>query len=408
VGWDKNKIKPDLDAVILGMHAREDNPELARAKEMGLTIYSYPEFLYKQSENKTRIVIGGSHGKTTITSMILHVLQFHGVDTDYMVGAQLEGFEIMVKLTENAPFIVLEGDEYLSSPIDKRPKFHLYKPHIALLSGIAWDHINVFPTFENYLDQFIRFIDLIEPDGKLIYSTDDKVLDHICKSTAREDICLYPYSLPEYEISNGKTFLKINSHLFPLQIFGKHNLQNISGALNVCRQIGISDNMFMEAMTSFQGASNRLQLLSQSGENLIFKDFAHAPSKLKATTQAVKEQFPDRTLVACMELHTYSSLSKDFLEEYKDSMSSADHAIVFFDPHALSLKRLPAIDPEEVRKAFGGNNLVVINDPIQLEKTILDLNGEKCVFLFMSSGNFGKINISELALKLTTRNQRKK
>ncbi len=408
IGWDTQKIHPDLDAVILGMHAKADNPELAKARELGLTIYSYPEFLYKQSENKTRIVIGGSHGKTTITSMILHVLQYHGVDTDYMVGAQLEGFEVMVKLSEEAPFILLEGDEYLSSPIDKRPKFHLYKPHIALLSGIAWDHINVFPTFENYVDQFIRFIGFIEPNGKLIYCSHDKVLEQICKAHAREDVCLYPYSLPEHEILNGETILKSNGQVFPLQVFGKHNLLNLAGAMDVCRQLGITDIMFMEAITSFQGASNRLQLLSQSEKSLVFKDFAHAPSKLKATTQAVKEQFPDRTLVACMELHTYSSLSKNFLKEYKNAMEFADQAIVFFDPHALNLKRLPFIDPEDIRKAFGGDNIIVINDPDQLEEKILDFNKENTVFLFMSSGNFGKLNISELALKLTTRIKAKK
>lgn len=400
MGWDIKNIHPELDSVILGMHAHADNPELLQAKRLNIPIYSYPEFLYQQSRNKTRIVIGGSHGKTTITSMILHVMQHHGIKTDYMVGAQLEGFEVMVKLTQDAPFMILEGDEYLSSPIDKRPKFHLYKPHIALLSGIAWDHINVFPTFDIYLDQFRAFIKVIEQNGKLIFCENDPVLKELCEKQDRTDILLYPYGLPEYEIKKGKTILIDKGIPYPLQIFGRHNLLNLSGALNVCRHVGISDQMFMEAIVSFKGASNRLEWLAESDQTVVFKDFAHAPSKLKATTQALKEQYPNRKVIALMELHTYSSLSHSFLKEYKDSMRDADLAIVYFNPHALALKRLPDISPEQIAQAFGGKNIVVINDAALLKSTIIENKRPETAFVFMSSGNFGGLDLKEMAKEL--------
>lgn len=405
MGWYPEHIHAELDAVILGMHAKADNPELLKAKELGLAIFSYPEFLYNQSRNKTRIVIGGSHGKTTITSIILHVLQYHGIDTDYMVGAQLEGFDVMVKLTDDAPFIILEGDEYLSSPIDRRPKFHLYKPHIALLSGIAWDHINVFPTFENYLEQFRIFIDKIKPNGKLIYCKEDIVLKELCEGKTQEDILLYPYTYPQHEIKNGITVIHQNELTYPLKVFGKHNLLNISGAMAVCNQLGVTDTMFMEGITSFQGASNRLQLLSSSEDTVVFKDFAHAPSKLKATTRAVKEQFPERKLIAVMELHTYSSLSKDFLVQYKDSMQDADNAIVYYNPHALELKRLPYVDPRDIKDAFGGDNLEVIIDANKLQKKIMSHKQANAAFLFMSSGDFGQLDLEKTAQQLTQNQQ---
>jgi UDP-N-acetylmuramate: L-alanyl-gamma-D-glutamyl-meso-diaminopimelate ligase len=405
-GWDAANIHSGLDAVILGMHAKADNPELLEAKRLNLNIFSYPEFLYQQSRNKTRIVIGGSHGKTTITSMILHVMQFHNIDTDYMVGAQLEGFEVMVKLSENAPFIVLEGDEYLSSPIDHRPKFHLYKPHIALLSGIAWDHINVFPTFEDYLLQFSKFIDVIESKGKLIYCAADEELKKLCEDEKiRKDLLLLPYSLPDYEIRNGKTLIKNRDGEFPLQVFGKHNLLNIAGAMIVCRQAGISEKMFLQAISSFKGASNRLELLSETDYAVAYKDFAHAPSKLKATTAAIREQYPDKKFIAFMELHTYSSLNKEFLIQYKDSMNAADQAYVFYSPHALQLKRLPDISPDQVKESFGRDDLVVLNDVNELNHLIAGMKKENSVYLFMSSGNFGGLNIKETASFLTNNKQ---
>lgn len=400
-GWNKDNIHRELDAIILGMHAKADNPELAEAKRLNLTIYSYPEFLYEQSKQKTRIVIGGSHGKTTITSMVLHVMQHQNLAVDYMVGAQLEGFEVMVKITEEAPYMVLEGDEYLSSPIDRRPKFHLYKPHIALLSGIAWDHINVFPTFDIYLEQFREFIRIIEKDGKLIYCSDDGELKRLCQEHTRHDLKLLPYSLPEYQISKGKTIIINKGISYPLQVFGQHNLLNMAGARNICNQIGIDDETFYEAILSFKGASNRLELLSESETSIAFKDFAHAPSKLKATTQAVREQFPQRKLIALMELHTYSSLSKEFLQHYKDSMHDADVAIVYYNPHALQLKRLPDISPQQIKNAFGGENITVMNDAEELKQLLLSNKSGETAFLFMSSGNFGGLNLKQLAEELT-------
>jgi UDP-N-acetylmuramate: L-alanyl-gamma-D-glutamyl-meso-diaminopimelate ligase len=402
-GWFPEKIHKGLDAVILGMHARADNPELARAIELSIKVFSYPEFLYEQSKDKTRVVIGGSHGKTTITSMILHVLQYHNIDSDYMVGAQLEGFEVMVRLTEKAPFMIMEGDEYLSSPIDRRPKFHLYKPHIALLSGIAWDHINVFPTFENYLEQFRQFIRVIEENGKLIFCSEDPVLSTLCNEELNPGLNLYPYGLPEYEIRDGKTFYISGQEYYPLQVFGRHNLLNINGARLVCQQMGVNSELFFEALGSFKGASNRLEKIYEQNGTIIFRDFAHAPSKLKATTSAVKEQYPGKSLVACMELHTFSSLSQEFLQQYQGAMDSADIAIVFFSPHALQMKKLPVLDPETVRKAFNKKGLEVFTDTVLLNRRLEGLAKKEACFLFMSSGNFGGLNLKEFASFIKTK-----
>lgn len=401
MGWDKNNIKENMDAVILGMHAKQDNPELIAAKKKGIKIFSYPEFLYEQSKNKTRIVIGGSHGKTTITAMILHALHYNNIKTDYMVGAQLKGFDVMVKLTGDAPFIVLEGDEYLSSPIDKRPKFHLYNPHIALLSGIAWDHVNVFPTFEKYLEQFRIFIDKIEPDGKLIYNKSDKVLRKLVEENTRESVFNYSYKLPDYEIIDGKTIIKKGKKRFVMKVFGKHNLNNLLGAMTVCNQLGLTKNMFFEAMESFEGAGNRLEELSNNGQTIVFKDFAHAPSKLNATIDAVREQFPDKKIIACMELHTYSSLSDGFLEEYKGSMDHAHIAIVFYNPEAVKLKRLPEISAERIISAFGNDHIEVYNNSAVFQERLLSIAANNACVLLMSSGNFGNLNLQEIALSIT-------
>lgn len=394
IGWDASKITADLDAVILGMHARADNPELAKAKELGLNIYSYPEYLYEQSKDKTRVVIGGSHGKTTITSMLLHGIQKIGLSVDYMVGAQLEGYDCMVKLTEDAPFIVLEGDEYLSSPIDRRPKFHLYQPHIALLSGIAWDHINVFPTFENYVEQFDVFCDIIADEGTLVYNALDVEVEKVAKKQA-ERINLVPYTTPDYEVQDEGTVLSFEGEKFPLKIFGTHNLQNLLGALHIAERMGIQPKEFLRAMEDFTGAGKRLEKVSETPERVVYKDFAHSPSKLKATTAAVKEQYPDRKLVACMELHTFSSLKKDFLPQYKDAMNAADVACVYFSPKVVAHKKLEPITKDDVLQGFGGNVLVEIEtqnvlDFIEREST------DNMVLLMMSSGNFDGIDYDEL------------
>ena len=388
IGWFEDNITEDLDAIILGMHAKKDNPELIKAKKLGLNIYSYPEYLYQQSKNKKRVVIGGSHGKTSITAMILHVLQNLKIECDYMVGAKLDGFDVMVKLTEEAPIIILEGDEYLSSPIDRRPKFHLYKPNIGVISGIAWDHINVFPTFENYIDQFRIFKNLVsdclifceeDPDLKKLMNEDTK-----CKTIS--------YNTPNHIIKNGTTYLEN----IPLKIFGKHNLQNLNAARLVCNELGVSNSDFYNNIKTFNGASNRLELIREDTNSSIYKDFAHSPSKLIATIDAVKKQFKDRKLVACMELHTYSSLNKRFLSQYVNSMNNADQAIVYFSLEAIKHKRLDPISKEDIQLAFKNENLKVINDKEELINHLKDIYTKNTNLLMMSSGNFNKLNYNEI------------
>jgi UDP-N-acetylmuramate: L-alanyl-gamma-D-glutamyl-meso-diaminopimelate ligase len=400
IGWFTDKITTDLDAVILGMHAREDNPELQKAKSLGLKIFSYPEYIYEQTKNKTRVVIGGSHGKTTITAMILHVLHYHKIDCDYMVGAQLKGFDTMVKLSDNTSIAIIEGDEYLSSPIDRRPKFHLYHPNIALLSGIAWDHINVFPTFENYLEQFKIFIDLISKNGVLVYAEDDIEVKKLALA-GRNDIIKFPYSVPAHSNENGITSLIIDQHKVRLKVFGNHNLTNLNGARIVCNQLGLNDAQFYEAITSFEGAAKRLEIVFETAHSVFYKDFAHSPSKLKATTAAVKQQFPERNLIACMELHTFSSLNEQFLLEYKDAMKTADEAIVYFNPHTIAHKKLKEITEEQILNAFGaGNNLSVYTDVNKLRAHLLKINTANSNLLMMSSGTFDGMDFTALAKEI--------
>ena len=400
IGWFPEKITKDISAVILGMHARADNPELIKAKELGLKIYSYPEYIYESTKDKTRIVIGGSHGKTTITAMILHVMHYHHIETDFLVGAQLTGFETMVNLTKTSKYAVIEGDEYLASPIDRRPKFHLYKPNIAVLSGIAWDHINVFPTFENYIEQFKIFINLIEPNGNLIYCSNDKVLEEVCSSSSNTKISKWPYSIPNHEIINGLTYLIDNDIKYPLQIFGNHNLMNLTAAKLACNQMGINNQLFYEAIQSFTGAAKRLELVFKTGTFNFYKDFAHSPSKLKATTDAVKQQFPERKIIACMELHTFSSLTEDFLNEYKNSMNLADEAIVYYNPHTISHKKLKEISPEQVHTCFNRKDLIVFTKSEELTNYIKTKNFNNSVLLMMSSGNFDGVDFTMLANEL--------
>ncbi len=394
-GWFPNRIHQGLDAVILGMHAKADNPELKRANELGIRIFSYPEYLYEQAKDKKRVVIGGSHGKTTITAMILHVLKENRINCDFMVGAQLEGFDVMVKLSEEADVMIFEGDEYLTSPIDLRPKFHLYRPDIALLSGVAWDHINVFPTFENYVEQFTGFIRLITPGGTLIFCDEDETLKVICRKT-RNDITLIPYTTPPFRIENGVTHLITPHRDYPLLVFGRHNLSNLNGARLICNQLGVSDHQFYETIKTFSGASKRLELLAKNDNFAMFKDFAHAPSKVKATIHAVKEQFPERTIVACLELHTYSSLSEGFLHHYSGSMEACDIAIVYFNHHAIKLKRLPEITTDQIRTGFSQPSLEVFDDSEKLKERLLELPKENVVYLMMSSGNFDGLDLYQI------------
>ena len=398
-GWFPEHITADIDTVIVGMHARIDNPELLKAKELCLNIVSFPEYLYENTKDKTRVVIGGSHGKTTTTSMVMHVLKHQEIDFDYMVGAQIEGFETMVRLSHDAKVAIFEGDEYLSSPIDRRPKFHLYKPHIASISGIAWDHINVFPTFENYVEQFSVFAQDIEPSGCLIYYRHDVHLRKIAK-TVRADIETIPYEAHQNKLLNGKTILLSENTEIPIEVFGQHNLENICCAKHICAQLGISDGNFYQAISSFKGAAKRLQLLKENECAQVYLDFAHSPSKLKATTTAVKEQYPSRELIACMELHTFSSLTAGFLSHYKNCMQKADKAVVYFDRRTLAHKKLAPISKEQVKTAFGGDNLVVMDDAQQFRDFVSNLKLKDKNLLLMSSGNFSGINFKELASDL--------
>jgi UDP-N-acetylmuramate: L-alanyl-gamma-D-glutamyl-meso-diaminopimelate ligase len=398
-GWDPSKITKNIDAIVLGMHAKADNPELLKAQELGLTIYSYPEFLYNQTKDKTRVVIGGSHGKTTTTAMVMHVLKTLNIPFDYMVGAKVKGFDTMVGLSKEAKIAVFEGDEYLTSPIDPRPKFHLYRPNIALVTGIAWDHVNVFPTFENYVWQFEEFARLIEPKGSFIYFEGDEHLSKIANQL-RSDISKYPYNTHPNHIENGITLLKTKNSLVKLAVFGEHNLQNLAGAKQVCLQLNITEDEFYRSISTFEGADRRLQLLYNNNNSFVFHDFAHSPSKLKATIEAVRKQFPAKKLVACMELHTYSSLNADFLNQYAGTMNEADQALVYFSNHALELKRLKPITTSDVERAFNKQGLKAFNNIEMFANDLKKMTFSDVVILFLSSGNFDGLDIKNLSTQL--------
>jgi UDP-N-acetylmuramate: L-alanyl-gamma-D-glutamyl-meso-diaminopimelate ligase len=392
--WSEEKISPEIDAVILGMHAKADNPELKRAKDLGLKVYSFPEYIYKESINKKRIAIGGSHGKTTTTAMVMHVLQEAKMDFDYLVGARISGFEQSVKITD-APVIVCEADEYPASTIDKRPKFHFLFPHIAVLTGIAWDHINVFPTFDFYLEQFKIFISQIEPGGLLVYNKTDEILADLVGKNQRKDIRFIGYELPEFTIEEGITTVTIGKEKSRILVFGNHNLLNLQAAYFVCKELKVDDHTFANAIASFSGAAKRLELISEEKTRNVYRDFAHAPSKVTASINAVKKQFPSRKLVAVLELHTFSSLNAEFMKEYKNSMDNADEAIVFYSNHALQLKRMQPLDPEMVKKGFEKPGMMVINNKENLEKFLASLPKENTNILLMSSGNYDGIDIFE-------------
>lgn len=390
MGWHPERITPDIDAIILGMHAREDNPELVRARELGLRIYSFPEYLYEQTKDKFRIVVGGSHGKTTTTAMILYVLNRLGIEADYMVGAQIEGFERMVRLSDTAKYAVFEGDEYLTSPLDLRSKFLWYKPNTAILTGIAWDHINVFPTFDLYVDTFRKFVDTFEPNGTFIYYSGDENLQKIAAG-ARKDIRCRPYSAYQGDV--------------PMQVFGQHNMENMQAACMACETIGVQPEDFYREISTFTGAANRLEKIAETKSSVAYKDFAHSPSKLRATVKAVRERYPDKRLVAAMELHTFSSLMADFLPQYKGCMAEADEAYVYFNPHVIEHKRLTPITADEVAAAFDSPNIRVFTESEALQKQLRDSvatqsGGQNVALLMMSSGTFDGINVKQFAEEL--------
>lgn len=400
-GWDPDRIGADTDAVILGMHAKGDNPELAKAQELGIRIYSFPEFIMEQSRSKHRIVIAGSHGKTTITSMVMHVLRGMGRDFDYLVGGQIEGFDVMVRLTEDAPTIILEGDEYLSSPLDSRPKFLAYKPHMALISGIAWDHINVFPTEEQYVYQFEQLVESMPKAGVIVFNEEDKRLVNIIKTFGdKEAFYLFPYKTPDHRIRDGKYEIKIKGMRTALQVFGKHNMANIEGAWQICDWMGIEIEDFLEQISTFKGASKRLEKIYEDSSSLVYKDFAHSPSKVKATTEAVAELYKKRNVVACLELHTFSSLNKNFLSQYKDTLKSLKNKIVFINEHTLKRKNFPSISREELVKAFNDKKIEFASNVEELQAAVRKLRKDSNnVFLMMSSGNFANQDLTELALQ---------
>ncbi|MDN4164175.1 Mur ligase domain-containing protein [Cytophagales bacterium LB-30] len=399
-GWYSENITPDLDAVILGMHARMDNPELKKAQELNIPIYSYPAFVYEQSKNKKRVVVGGSHGKTTVTSMIMHVLKSAGVDFDYLVGARVPGFEVQIKLSD-APILVVEGDEYLSSPIDPRPKFLQYHHHIGIVTGTAWDHINVFPTAADYVRQFELFAENTPQGGALIYSEEDAQAVQIC-GKEREGVSRFPYQAHAHVIENGITYLLTDGAKVPLKIFGKHSMQNINATLSAVRLLGVSDEAFYKAIQSFEGAANRMQLLAENGSTRVYKDFAHAPSKVAATVKALKEQDTHKKLVAALELHTFSSLNKKFLSQYKNTLASADEAYIYYNPHTVEMKRLEAIAPQEILDAFASPKARVYTDSQQLINDLLAQDHSQAHVLFMSSGNFNHLNLLEIARQIAS------
>lgn len=401
-GWFPERITEDLDGVILGMHAREDNPELQKARQIGVKIYSYPEFLYEQSKDKTRVVIAGSHGKTTITSMILHVMKYHGKEVDFMVGAPLEGFSNMLHLTDENDFMVIEGDEYLSSAIDRRPKFHLYEPNIALLSGIAWDHINVFPTYEDYVKQFEIFVASIVNGGILVYNEEDSEVKQIAEETSNP-IRKHPYSTPDYHVEDEMTILDTPEGEMPLEIFGKHNLNNLAGAKWICQHMGIDEDDFYEAISTFRGASKRLEKIAETESTVIYKDFAHSPSKVAATTAAVREQYPQKKIIACLELHTYSSLNSEFLKQYKGALDKADEAFVFYSPEAVSQKKLDFVSAEQISEAFDNRQLKVFTNSEEFKAALEAEDFDDSVLLLMSSGNYGGLDLDALRKQISVK-----
>jgi UDP-N-acetylmuramate: L-alanyl-gamma-D-glutamyl-meso-diaminopimelate ligase len=394
-GWDENRITNEIDFVVLGMHAKSDNPELLKAQELGVQVYSFPEYIYEASKNKQRIVVAGSHGKTTITAMIMHVLKTIGKDFDYMVGAQLTGFDNMVKISD-APIIIIEGDEYTTSPLDSTPKFLHYQHHIGLISGIAWDHFNVYPTLDDYVKQFELFADASPKAGTLVYCEEDNLASMIISEKDRADVTNLPYKAHDHVVRAGKTYLKLPDGELPVEVFGNHNMQNLNGAYTLLKRIGVTDDQFYQAIATFKGAAKRMEIIGKSANTTIYSDFAHAPSKLRATTSAIKDQFPSRELVACVELHTYSSLNKDFIDQYENTFNHSDEAIVYINPAAAERKGLESLTVEDLRSAFKRDDIILFNDQAALYAHLTGQNWTDKNLAFMSSGNFGGLNFEAL------------
>lgn len=394
-GWNPDIITNEIDLVILGMHAKAHNPELQKAQELGLKVFSYPEYIYERCKDKQRIVIAGSHGKTTITAMVMHVLKVIDRDFDYMVGAQLKGFENMVKLSD-APTIIIEGDEYTTSATDRTPKFLNYHHHIGVISGIAWDHFNVYPTLDDYVKQFELLADATPKAGSLIYCEEDNLASMIITEKDRADVTILPYKAHDHVVRGGKTYLRIPEGEIPVEVFGYHNMQNLSGAQAILKRIGVTDDQFYQAIVSFKGAAKRMEIVGENSDSIIYSDFAHAPSKLMATTLAIKDQFPNRYLVACLELHTFSSLNKDFIDQYENTFNHSDQAIIYINPEAASIKGLEKLNKEELRSAFKRDDILFFDNKDQLEDHLTDITWKNKNLILMSSGNFGGLNIKKI------------
>jgi UDP-N-acetylmuramate: L-alanyl-gamma-D-glutamyl-meso-diaminopimelate ligase len=395
-GWDPDRIHAGLDAVILGMNARKNNRELKKAQELGIKIYSFPEYLYEQSQNKKRIVIGGSHGKTTITAMVMHVLNENGMNYDYLVSSGITCFDSVVRLSDDAPFIILEGDEYLSSAIDRTPTFHQYHPHMTLLSGIAWDHMNVFPTFESYKKQFHKFLRIATGGGKVFFYDGDPVLGEVV-DRSHWSLLKIPYGEHPFRVEDERFVLKTKYGSVPLNVIGRHNMQNIMGAMMICRDLGVEDHRFYSAIQNFKGIDKRQQLLANGGSRSVFLDYAQAPPAIEATVSAFRETYRDQKLVTCLELHSYSSLNMEYMPLYNGSLKEADRAMVYYNPSVVKQKRLPEPSPQEIRRHFGKEELEVYNDSAQLEHDLKNLEENTCILLLMTSGTFSGMDLHELA-----------
>ncbi len=395
MGWDDTRITRELDAIILGMHARQDNPELKKALETGIPVYSYPEYIYKESIDKKRVVIAGSHGKTTTTSMVMFALRQAGVNHDYLVGAQLKGYDRMVELSD-AELIILEGDEYLSSPLDRRPKILHYHPHIAVITGIAWDHINVFPTYEEYVLQFELFLQSISSNGVVIYNEEDMALVDLINKNERKDLTFIPYNTLSLDRQNRINF---ENEVYTSPLIGKHNYQNMAGAMVCSKVLGMEESDFLKSMETFTGPAKRLQCLHMDDQTLIYLDFAHAPSKVNATVKAVKEWYIDKRVTAVLELHTFSSLNKEFLPQYRGALDMADEALVYYNDHTLQMKGMPALPSDDIKGYFGRKDLLVVNKKSSLQQKLIETSYEDTVFLCMTSGNFSGINLTEAILQ---------
>lgn len=395
-GWHPERITAELDAVILGMHAFEDNPELAKAQELNIPVYSFPAFVFEQSHHKQRIVIAGSYGKTTTTAMVMHVLKEAGRDFDYLVGAQVEGFDNPVRVTEKAPMIIIEGDEYLASRIDPRPKFLLYQPHMVVITGISWDHINVFPTEDVYEEQFANLLHQLGKAADIIYCEGDARLRALVETyTDANSQYRYPYRTPKYKVKDGKYVVKLEGEQSAVPLIGRHNMANLAAAWRVCQQVGIEIEDFFQHMQTFKGASIRLQILQETQQQVLIRDYAHAPAKVKASVDAVRERYASRHLIAVAELHTFSSLHADYLPLYRDSLAAASARIVYINPKAVAQKRMAPITREQLVDAFGTEDLVYTTTPSELTEAIAHARQGEDVLLLMSSGNLGGLKVED-------------